>query len=100
MLENRSFDHMLGWPAVEGRSVPLDPGNPGPGRASVFALTAPDAYRTDPDPGHNFEDVTVQLFGRPDPEPSEIPTNDGFVLSYSQRQDARGHEVGPEVGRR
>lgn len=33
----------------------------------------PDAYVTDPCPGHQLEDVTVQLFGRenvPDPTPT------------------------------
>jgi len=100
MLENRSFDHMLGWPGIEGTTVPIDPGDPTVGSAPAFRLTAPASYRTEPDPGHEFEDVTLQLFGRRDPPQGASPTNDGFVLSYSQRLDGRGQPVGPSVGKR
>ncbi len=100
MLENRSFDHMLGWPAVAGRQIPVDPANPAAGLAPVFVWNTPDAYRTTPDPGHEFEDVTLQLFGGSEPPATATPTNDGFVLSYSQRRDDDGHQVGPEVGKK
>jgi phospholipase C len=100
MLENRSFDHMLGWPAVQGGEVPVDPGNSATGMAPVFAWTTPDAYRTSPDPGHEFADVTLQLYGRPDPPPGAVPTNDGFVVSYARRCDDAGSVIGPEGGKR
>ena len=100
MLENRSFDHMLGWPAVAGRQIPVEPANPAAGLAPVVVWNTPDAYRTTPDPGHEFEDVTVQLFGGAEPPATATPTNDGFVLSYSQRRDDEGHQVGPEVGKK
>src|SRR5262245_22361106 len=99
MLENRSFDHMLGWPAVAGQQVPVDPADPAAGLAPVFAWNTPAAYRTAPDPGHEFEDVTLQLFGRVDPPAGAPPTNDGFVASYAQRRDDHGHPLGPEAGK-
>ena len=100
MLENRSFDHMLGWPAIQGRQVPVDPGNAAAGLAPVFAWTTPDAYRTAPDPGHEFADVALQLYGRPDPPADVLPTNDGFVMSYGQQRDDARHIIGPERGKR
>jgi phospholipase C len=99
MLENRSFDHLLGWPDVQGRKVPFNPSNLALGYAPVFELTSPDAYQTVPDPCHEFPAVTLQLFGREDPPPGAGPTNDGFVLSYSQTLDDEGHAIGPEHGR-
>jgi phospholipase C len=99
MLENRSFDHLLGWPAIQDRQIPVDPGNPAAGMASVFAWTTPDGYRTSPDPGHEFPDVTRQLYGRPDPATGAQPTNDGFVASYAQQHDDAGHVIGPEQGK-
>jgi phospholipase C len=99
MLENRSFDHLLGWPAIQDRQIPVDPGNPAAGMASVFAWTMPDGYRTSPDPGHEFSDVTRQLYGRPDPATGAQPTNDGFVASYAQQHDDAGHVIGPEQGK-
>jgi phospholipase C len=100
MHENRSFDHMLGWPSIQGRQVPIDPGNAAAGMAPVFAWTTPDAYRTSPDPGHEFADVTLQLYGRADPPPGAVPTNDGFVASYGRQRDDAGHVIGPEAGKR
>jgi hypothetical protein len=99
MLENRSFDHMLGWPDIEGTRVPIDPRDPTAGFAPVFRLT-PASYRTEPDPGHEFEDVTVQLFGRQDPPQGASPTNDGFILNYSQRLGANDQPVGPAIGKK
>jgi phospholipase C len=99
MLENRSFDHMLGWPEVDGRTVPVDPGNPTAGTAPVFELTGANAYRTTPDPPHEFADVTVQMFGQSTPGPGVAPANDGFVLSYSRARDEHGREIGSDRGK-
>jgi phospholipase C len=71
MLENRSFDHILGAlkaqnPAIDGAldnefSNHIDPASPtspmvGTGPATSFAMPF--------DPGHEFEDVQIQLYGR------------------------------------
>jgi phospholipase C len=86
MLENRSFDHMCGWLGLgdgltADTSNPLDPANP----ASPRVKATRDAAWTTIDPGHSVLDVNEQLFGSvtvPDPA---VPTNNGFVLSYSHR---------------
>jgi phospholipase C len=69
MLENRSFDHMLGFmPGVNGLEgteanwrdgLPRAPGAPNPVTVSGDA-----PYRLRFDPGHEFDDVRVQLMGR------------------------------------
>jgi phospholipase C len=90
MLENRSFDHMLGYlnlVGTDGRpldgvlgkllSNPNTDGNP--------ALVNPDAlYQGDyaVDTPHDFGDVNIQLFGI-DPAPAGVQaTNQGFVKAY------------------
>ena len=109
VLENQSFDRMLGWvtlpdPAqrldgVTGReSVPASPSDPGD-LVPVSKISTPDAYVTDPSPGHSLDDATLQIFGQrrvPDPP---VPTNSGFVLSYSEQPARGGRPVGPVVGR-
>ena len=107
MLENRSFDHIFGYldvPGVEGlgagQSNPTDLGWGGHPAASVSAFqnVVPGAYVSDPDPPHEFDDVTLQLFGqRVIPSPP-TPTNHGFVMAYSQVQGPNGQPVGLHVG--
>ncbi|MGB2678053.1 MAG: alkaline phosphatase family protein [Candidatus Acidiferrum sp.] len=89
MMENRSFDHMLGFlqsPAypVEG----LDPTNlptndpaigTGPVPASPNARTVNDL---NPDPAHDFLNVNVQIFGNKDATRSG-PLMRGFVKDYA-----------------
>ena len=107
MLENRSFDNLLGWlydpanpapfnqkppnnfegvygkdlsnPTTDGRSVPVGKGN---------NLTAP--Y---PDPGEPYQDVYAQIFGQKQtdyangvPVVPDVPCNmGGFVYNYELR---------------
>ncbi|KAJ6970782.1 non-specific phospholipase C6 [Populus alba x Populus x berolinensis] len=88
VMENRSFDHMIGWmkksinPAINGVSGtecnPVSTKNPGP----PSICFSDDAEFVDPDPGHSFEDVEQQVFGN-----SPFPSMSGFVeqaLSVSQ----------------
>jgi phospholipase C len=82
MLENRSFDHMLGFlPGVNG----LDPAwtNPltaeGPQvQVSADARTVHDLI---PDPGHEWINVNVQIFENSDG--TGAPTMKGFVEDYA-----------------
>jgi len=91
MLENRSFDSMLGmlYPASSsfdgllGTESNLDPNgvavpvwnSPGTDRAT---LSVPD-----PDPGELWEDINTQLFGAPEvPSPAPNPGMGGFVTNY------------------
>jgi phospholipase C len=91
MLENRSFDHMLGYleypPEVpfEGlRGREADMGNPLPdGRV---LLPAPDAsYAIHPGPGHSHDDVMQQLLASGDRSQPYRVTNKGFAANYETK---------------
>jgi phospholipase C len=84
MLENRSFDHMLGFVRGVGDLTardcnPVDPLDP----ASASVCVSPEAPPiTQIDPDHSFEGTQQQLFGgRP---PGGRATMDGFVASYTR----------------
>lgn len=96
MLENRSFDSMLGklypktpgFDGLDGSESNLDAaGNiirvanrPGTDPA---AMSVPD-----PDPGELFTDINTQLFGNAAvPVPTPVPSMNGFVRNY-MTQDA------------
>lgn len=104
MLENRSFDHMLGFAGLSGIDAVtgkptraddlvdnphfnVDPAGPG---TQVFAATPGELkiYPPDPDPGHEFKNALMQLCGAdaiyPDPTNGKYPPIDGsgFIASY------------------
>src|SRR3954470_733484 len=92
MLENRSFDHMLGYLkkpgyAIDGltgrESNPVDPAHP----AQRVRVSNDADYVLAPDAGHDFSDVNVQLFGNPAGPTSHTPLNEGFVYNYAQKSD-------------
>jgi phospholipase C len=88
MLENRSFDHMLG---LLMRDIPDLRGIRGGDysnrdkNGTRFDVTDGAEYQGQlpVDPPHEFEDVEVQLYGGGDPRPA-IPTMEGFALSYQR----------------
>jgi phospholipase C len=91
MMENRSFDHMLGGltaqdPRVDG----LTGGEANPDTTGASIPVQPLAEfqsQLDPDPGHQFPDVNTQLFHGAQ-NGSATPTMNGFIQSYyHQRQD-------------
>ena len=108
MLENRSFDHLFGYlkaqnPRVAGLSGnefnQKDPNAPGDptikvSRASTFVMTF--------DPGHEYYDVQVQLYGPmkgTDPSlppianlPSDPAPMSGFIASATKAVDFSGDE--------
>jgi phospholipase C len=88
MLENRSFDHVLGFlegpgldPVTDADAIPIDPTEPGsplcaPYRASKFE-------HVEVDPRHDYPEVMSQLTGRSGPwKPLPPLTNNGFVWNY------------------
>jgi phospholipase C len=92
MLENRSFDHMLGalkTPfGLQGNEFNYtDPANPG----EKVPVTLDASYKgdLDVDPSHSLDGINVQLFGTTD-APAVTPgeTNIGFVLDYSRQEGA------------
>ena len=93
MLENRSFDSMLGWlrpgdPNFRGLTGNESNPQAGPGLPPVKvwnrAGTDPAAMSIpNPDPGELFgQDMNAQLFGAGKPA-TGTPTMDGFVINYT-----------------
>ncbi|MGD0360007.1 MAG: alkaline phosphatase family protein [Bryobacteraceae bacterium] len=86
MLENRSFDHMLGFsgiPGIDGLTgAETNPGTTGaPVRVSNNAQYIGDY---EPDPGHELFDVNVQIFSNQQATPGAAPPMQGFIQSYYQ----------------
>jgi phospholipase C len=94
MMENRSFDHMLGSltavnPQIDGVTNQLS--NPD----TTGALVKPQALaefqgQLDPDPDHHFPAVDLQIFGG-DTSPNRVANMQGFVKSYFNQQKDVGH---------
>ena len=107
MLENRAFDHMLGFSGIEGTdAVTGQPtileglvgnprSNPDPTtNAQIFASTPADFKISAPevDPNHEFKDAVVQLCGNGATYNSGAQiyppiNNSGFVASYKNSGD-------------
>lgn len=88
MMENRSFDHMLGGlRAVDSRIDGLtgNESNPDPaGNLHKVESKAKYQSQLDPDPNHDFAPVDMQIFNG-----GNVATMQGFVNSYfAERQDA------------
>ena len=87
MLENRSFDHMLGF--LQSPACPIDGIDPAnlrtcdPAVGMVPVPVTSDARTVsdlDPDPAHDFVNVNVQIFGNK--EGAGSPLMRGFVTDY------------------
>lgn len=89
MLENRSFDHMLGFSGIQniegltGTEFNLSKASDSTSKKNVVTSDAEPIIH--PDPPHEFDNVKVQLLGSADAhyakDASNI-TNSGFVESY------------------
>jgi phospholipase C len=94
MMENRSFDHMLGSlkatnPEIDGvdgsQSNPDTMGNP------VYVQPLAEFQsQLDPDPDHHFPAVDLQIFGG-DQSATRVANMQGFVKSYFQQQEDLAH---------
>src|SRR5215469_12360177 len=95
MLENRSFDSMLGtlypksdsFEGLDGSEKNLDPNG---ASVSVWSNTGTDETTMripSPDPGELWEDINTQLFEKPDPSnPAPQATMEGFVKNYLEQK--------------
>jgi phospholipase C len=98
MLENRSFDHMLGsLTAVDARIDGVTNQFSNPDDQGAAILPQPLAAfqgQLDPDPNHHFPAVDVQIFNG-DTSAGRVPNMQGFVKSYfTQRRDtAHSHMI-------
>ena len=97
MLENRSFDHMLGYLYSDSGNVsaagqPFDgltgeewnPDDTGR-QVGVYAIqpTDPNPYlMPGADPGEGFLNTNFQLFSTDDPAARAVPDNAGFVVNF------------------
>jgi phospholipase C len=96
MLENRSFDHMLGflYPDKTGpNGVPFEglmgtesnldsTGNP----VTVYQIDATQAgayFTPGADPGEGYANTNSQLFGTGNPPTPPIATNTGFITNFA-----------------
>jgi phospholipase C len=97
MMENRSFDHMLGalhsqHPAIDG----LTGSETNPDTTGAPVMLAPNAaYQSqlDPDPDHHFPAADLQIFGgvTTAQDPNRQATMQGFVKSYFNQQHNLAH---------
>jgi phospholipase C len=105
MLENRSFDHMLGflYPKFDGfdgldgtESNPDTEGN----KAKVFKIT-PDMlnayYYPLANPAEGFKKTNEQLFDSPTPPASGEALNSGFVKSFERELEDPTHPSDPNL---
>jgi phospholipase C len=89
MMENRSFDHMLGSlnsvdPRIDGINGQL--GNPDTTGAFVKPQALADFQgQLEPDPDHHFPAVDLQIFGG-DSSAGRVANMQGFVKSYFNQQ--------------
>ncbi|MET0715630.1 MAG: alkaline phosphatase family protein, partial [Mycetocola sp.] len=112
MLENRSFDGLLGW--LYERDAPLlniPPATPGDqfrglaeadlskfvNTARGGALTSPPVRGVEgftvptPDPGEEFEHVNTQFFGTAAPAPGAVATMTGVLADFVDVMQALGY---------
>ncbi|MDA8382369.1 MAG: hypothetical protein M0037_04760 [Betaproteobacteria bacterium] len=100
MLENRSFDAMLGrlypgradFKGLSGREFNTWGGKSYPVWGSSGALTPDDACIPAPDPSETFADMTAQIYDAGNQPPSP-PTMGGFVANYATTQTHRPGDV-------
>ena len=94
MMENRSFDHMLGaLKAQDSRIDGLNGDEFNPDTTGVEVKVRPEAAyqgQLDPDPDHHFPGVNLQLFDGTTGPPAR-PSMQGFVKSYFEQRRDREH---------
>src|SRR5271169_4317976 len=94
MMENRSFDHMLGsLKAVNAQIDGVDGTQSNPDTQGNQVLVQPLAEfqsQLDPDPDHHFPAVDLQIFNG---DPNRVANMQGFVKSYFNQQHDVKHSA-------
>src|SRR5216684_5027989 len=87
MMENRSFDHMLGALMAQDQRIDgLDGTQTNPDTTNTQIPVKPLAEfqgQLDPDPDHHFPGVDLQIFGGAPPGPGRVANMQGFIKSYA-----------------
>lgn len=106
MLENHSFDNLLGFSGITG--IDAQTGNPtaingltgtesNSWQGTVYTVQPGAAYSMPADPGHEFPDVFIQLTGGAasyDPNTGYGPINNsGFVNDYINSPKGQGQDI-------
>jgi phospholipase C len=106
MLENRSFDCMLGWlyrdrPDFDGLTgTESNPWHRDDGTTDSIqvwndgTISAEAACIPDPDPGELFDDIAMQIYGL---HPDGTPRMNGFVDNYVRQPAAGGAHPDPRA---
>lgn len=96
MMENRSFDHMLGY--LKSAAYPIegldgDETNPSAdgGPAVRVSPNARSINDLNPDPAHEFPDINFQIFSNSDGTDTGQPKMQGFVHNYSTHSGNAAH---------
>src|SRR4051812_23881100 len=93
MMENRSFDHLLGY--LRADDYPIDGlrgderNTDSTGQPVAVTATARNSGDLTADPSHDFEDVVEQMFGTRTPPPGRQPDMSGFVRNYERFAGSR-----------
>ncbi|KAG4207179.1 hypothetical protein ERO13_A03G050900v2 [Gossypium hirsutum] len=97
VMENRSFDHLLGWlkstrPDIDGlsgtESNPVNVTDPN----SPFISVSDDALFVDSDPSHFFQAIREQIFGSNNSSADSAPMN-----GFAQQAESMGEGMGRTV---
>lgn len=97
VMENRSFDHVLGWlkstrPDIDGltgtETNPIRVSDPSSPKISV----SNDAVFIDSDPGHSFQAIRAQIFGSNESSSNPAPMN-GFAQQAEQTLEGMSKTV-------
>ena len=106
MLENRSFDHMLGFSGIVGTDAQtgqqtaidgLSGSESNSFRGKTYTVSQPADWEMPVDPNHEFLDVLEQLTGSRDfPADHHYPAIDdsGFVKNYASIDGVDQHNLG------
>ncbi len=91
MLENRSFDHLLGAlnHPNQFEGIPPNAFNLDSKKVKHFAKLASD-HLFHADPNHGHEEVMRQVYENPRPPEPYYATNGGFVMSHEARLQKKG----------
>jgi phospholipase C len=99
MMENRSFDHLLGF--MKSPEYPIDGldgdelNHDSTGEPVKVDDSANYSGDLSTDPSHDFEDVMEQMFGVRSPGPNQEPDMSGFVRNYERFTEKvpRAHNI-------
>lgn len=95
MLENRSFDSILGklypksagFEGLAGNEMNLDAAGKPVSVWNAPGTDRPHVTIPDPDPGELWLDINTQIFGKPDPGSTDQANMSGFAKNYAHQTE-------------